>query len=155
MSLTETLTRNDGAATAFWRLAPWLVRVTLALPATLFLFIASKYLSDPVGVAAGSGMSLGSPAAVTDVRVSGAVFLAVAVTILVSLMGTRRLRAGLVLTTTLVGIVTATRVLGIAIDGPASESVFKLGAELVLLTISLAGLAIESARRRHTERTAA
>jgi hypothetical protein len=151
MSLTEALTRPDGATTAFWRLAPWLVRATLALPTTLFLFIGWKYLSDPVG----SNMSLGSPAAVTDMRASGAVFLAIAVSVLLSLVGTRRLRAGLVLTATVVAIVTATRIFGIAIDGPASESVFKLGAELALLTISLAGLLVETARRRHEEKVAA
>jgi len=139
----------------FWRFAPWLVRAMLALPIVLFILIGSKYLSDPSGVAAGSQMSLGSPAAITNMRVNGALFLALALVAVLSLLSTRRLLAGLIFVAIIVGFVTAARIFGAFVDGASSETVFKLVPEVVLLTITLAALAIESARRRQVGATAA
>jgi hypothetical protein len=61
-------------AASFWDYAPWLNRAILALPLLLFVLIGFKYLATPDKVAAGSGMLLQSQAAVTDLRVEGAVF---------------------------------------------------------------------------------
>jgi cytochrome b561 len=69
----------------FWDYAPWLTRIVLAFPTLLFIRIGEKYVTDPQQVAAGSGVVLGSPAAITDTRAVGAMFLAFAVLILFSL----------------------------------------------------------------------
>ena len=131
---------------AFWRLAPWLARLMLAAPAALFLMIGWKYLSNPVAVAAGSGMALDTPAAVTDMRAYGATFLAVAVVILASLIDRRRLLLGFAFVAIVVGLVTAARLLGVFVDGAAAETRFKLVPELMLLTLAVAGLFLERAR---------
>jgi hypothetical protein len=145
---SEPSRRTRGAATGFWRVAPWITRITLILPAVLFVRIGSKYLTDPIQAAAASGISLDSAAAVTDIRAFGAMFLAVAALLLAVLFGTRRLLAGLTLTATVVGLVTAARILGIRLDGPAPESLFKLVPELVLLAMCALGFVVELARRR-------
>ncbi len=132
----------------FARLAPWIARAILILPMLLFLQIGAKYVSMPQQIAARSEMVLGSPAAVTDMRAFGAIFLALGIATLLSLLATRRLLPGLLLVTVVIGCATAARVLGIVLDGMAPESGFKLVAELVLLALSLVGIAIEKRRRR-------
>ena len=52
-----------------------------------------------------------------------------------------------------VALVTATRLLGVIVDGAAPETLFKLVPELVLLTISVAGFFIELARRHRAGAT--
>jgi hypothetical protein len=141
------------AITGFWRFAPWLARAMLALPTALFLRIGWKYLIDPIGAAAASGISLGSPAAITDIRAFGATFLAVAVLTGRSLIGTRWLLTGLAVVAIVVALVTATRLLGVIVDGAAPETLFKLVPELVLLTVSVAGFFIELARRHRADAT--
>jgi len=133
----------------FWRHAPWIERIILGAPTLLFILIGSKYMSTPLEVAAQSNMALGSPAAVTDMRAFGAIFLGVAIAALLSLFSTRRLLAGLTLAAIVVGCATAARVLGILVDGVAPESVFKLVPEVVLLSLLVLGIAIERRRRRH------
>jgi hypothetical protein len=139
-------------AASFWDYAPWLNRAILALPLLLFVLIGFKYLATPDKVAAGSGMLLRSQAAVTDLRVEGAVFFALAALTLASLLDTRRILAGLGLIATVVGFVTAARILGYVVDGPAAETTFKLVPEVVLLTLSSAGILVELGRRRHLTR---
>jgi hypothetical protein len=137
---------------SLWDYAPWLNRAILALPLALFFLIGSKYLVTPNQVAAGSGMALNSPAAVTDMRAEGAVFFALAALTLFSLLDARRLIAGLSLIATVVGFITAARIFGYYIDGPAAETSSKLVPEVVLLTLLSAGILIELGRRRHLAR---
>jgi len=81
-------------------------------------------------------------------RAVGALFLAFAVVALISLLSTRRLLAGLALVAIVIGFVTATRVFGVLVDGAASETVFKLIPELVLLPLSVVGIFVELGRQR-------
>jgi len=153
MSIVQGIARQDRAAatgsTAFWRYALWIERLCLVAPMLLFLRIGWKYLSDPAEVAAGSQIVLGSPAAVSDMRAVGAIFLALAAIALVSLASTRRLLAGLTVVAVVVGFATAARVLGLLADGATPETKFKLIAEVVLLAVTLAGTGLELHRRRH------
>lgn len=149
MSIAQEMMRQDGAGrSAFWRYARWLARLCLAAPTLLFLRIGWKYLSAPAEVAAGSQMVLGSPAAVTDMRAFGAIFLAFAAIAVFSLVSTRRLLTGLAIVTIVVGFATAARVLGMITDGATPETTFKLIAELVLLALALAGTGLELRRQR-------
>lgn len=133
---------------AFWRYAHRVARFFLVVPAALFIVIGWKYLSGPVQIAAGSQITLGSPAAVTDMRAEGALFLALAALLSFSLASSRRVLAGLVLLATVIVFVTASRILGIIVDGAAPESIFKLVPEIVLLVLSILGLLVERGRRR-------
>ena len=147
----DTMVVSAGGARGFWGYARWFERFILAVPTLLFMRIGWKYVSDPQQVAAGSGMILGSAAAVTDTRAVGAIFLALAIVTLVSMLSTRRLFAGLALVAIVVGFVTVARILGVLVDGAASETVFKLIPELVLLPLSVVGIFIELGRQRRTE----
>jgi cytochrome b561 len=138
--------RSD--AGGFWHYASWLTRFILAPPAVLFAVIGWKYLSDPLEVAAGSGTILGSPAAVTDSRAMGAIFLALAALTILALVSERRVLAGLAMVATVDAFVTGARLLGVIIDGTPQETMSKLVAELVLLTLMTAGVLIELRRRR-------
>jgi hypothetical protein len=134
--------------TGFWRYAPWLERVILVVPTLLFTVIGWKYLSQPIETTADSQIVLGSPAAITDTRAQGAVFIALALFTLVSLVSTRRLLGGLMLVAIVVGFITAARVLGALVDGAAAETMFKLVPEIVLLTLAAIGVLIELRRQR-------
>jgi hypothetical protein len=133
-----------------WRVVPWLSRFVLFAATVIFSLIAVKYLADPVGTAAAFKISLGSAAAVTNMRVGfGAFPLGFALITLGCLVSARRHLTGLWFVMTIVGTVTAGRILGIAVDGPAHESLRVLRPEVVLLTLSCVGLVLEVRRRRH------
>ncbi|HEY6862895.1 MAG TPA: DUF4345 family protein [Burkholderiales bacterium] len=137
----------------FWRIAPWLTRLPLALAAVLFSLIAFKYLSAPVANAAADAIDLGSVMAISRVRVGfGGFPLAFALIMLGCLLSSRRVLGGLIVLATTVAVVTAARLIGIAVDGPAEEAVKLLVNEIVLLTLSIAALVLEQARLRRLDR---
>jgi hypothetical protein len=55
---------------------------------------------------------------------------------------------GLTVLAITVGVVTAARLVGIAIDGPAEEALKLLRVEIILLTLSVAAIFLERARLR-------
>ncbi len=133
-----------------WRFAPWLSRFVLFAATVIFAGIAAKYLADPVGTAAAFRITLGSPAAITNMRVGfGAFPLGFALVTLGCLLSTPRHLTALMFVATGVGAATAARILGIVLDGPARESLAVLRPEVVLLSLSGAGLALEWRRRTH------
>jgi len=139
----ETTTVDHGS-----RFVPWLSRIVLAAATAIFSLIAVKYLANPVGTAAAFKISLGSTAAVTNMRVGfGAFPLGFALVTLGALLTARHV-TGLWFVATIVGAVTAGRILGIVLDGPAHESLTVLRPELVLFTLSSLGLVLEGRRRR-------
>lgn len=135
----------------WWPVMRWISRVLLVIPIGLFVFIGWRYLTNPVGTAGIDLISLGSPAAVTDMRVIGAMFVACGL-ITTFYLSTQRLLAGLGFVLTLVGVVTAARAFGLWTDGPAPGTLSKLTTELVLLTIFIIGSLAEFARDRHEHR---
>jgi hypothetical protein len=152
--LRHAITVRDArqqATRRLWHYAPWLVRLILAIPTLLFIRIGEKYVIDPFQVAAGSGMELHSPAAVTDTRAVGAMFLAIAALTLFAIFSTRRLLAGLVLVASVIGAVTAARVLGVVVDGAAPETSLKLVPEIVLFSAAAVGILVELRRQRQVE----
>jgi len=52
-----------------------------------------------------------------------------------------------------VGFATAARIAGIIVDGAASETLFKLKPELLLLSITVVGIMLEVRRLHHLNRT--
>ena len=133
-----------------WRFTPWLNRLILSAATLIFTLIGVKYITDPVRAAASFNISLGSAAAVTSMRVGfGAFPVGFAIIVASCLVSTSRLLLGLYFVVTIIGVATAARVLGIVVDGAAPESVFLLRPEVALLALSVIGVVLESARRRH------
>jgi DoxX-like family/Domain of unknown function (DUF4345) len=135
------------AATGSWRFVPWLSRFVLLAATVIFSLIAEKYLTNPVAAAAMVKISLGSAAAVTNMRVGfGAFPLGSALITLACLLSARRRLLGLWFVIIIIGVAAAARLLGILVDGPAQESLQVLRPELVLFTLSAVGVLLESHR---------
>jgi hypothetical protein len=133
----------------FWRAAPWLLRILLLLATVLFFLIGFRYLGDPVNKAAADSIVLGSVMAISRVRVGfGGFPLALSLILLGCLLSRKRLLTGVTVLATTVGVVTAARLVGIAIDGPAEEALKLLRVEIILLTLSVAAIFLERARLR-------
>ena len=138
--------------TLLWRAAPWFSRLLLLLAAALFMLIGFRYLSDPVNKAAADSISLGSVMAISRVRVGfGGFPLALSLILFGCLLSSRRLLIGLGVLATTVAVVTAARLIGIALDGPAEEAVRLMRVEIVLLALSLAALFLERGRLRRVD----
>src|SRR5262249_8918166 len=141
-----------GDMTLFWRAAAWLPRLLLLLAAGLFLMIGVSYLGAPVEKAAADEIALRSVMAISRVRVGfGGFPLAVALVLLGCLISPKRVLPGLIVLATTVAVVTAARLVGIAVDGPAEEALRLLRVEVILLVLSVGGIFIERARLRRFE----
>ena len=133
--------------TFFWRLAPWLTRLLLLAAATLFFLIGLKYLRAPVENAGADAIILGSVMAISRVRVAfGAFPLSLSLILLGSLGPRKRVLGGLAVLATTIAVVTAVRLAGIVLDGPAEEAIKLLRVEAVLLALSVAAIFLERAR---------
>ena len=138
----------------FWRMAPWLPRLLLLLATALFFLIGFKYLGDPVDKAASDSIILGSVMAISRVRVGfGGFPLALSCILLGCLLSSKRLLTGLYVLATTVAVITAARLVGIAVDGPAEEALKLLRVEVILLAFSVASVFLERARLRRLERS--
>jgi haloalkane dehalogenase len=133
--------------TAVVRGSVWMNRVLMIAATALFVMIAVKYIAHPIDAVTPHAITLGSPEAITNTRVSGSIFLAVAM-ILVGCMVSGRLLGGLVVLAVLSTVVLAVRLLGLALDGPGPFTVQVLKPEVVLTVLSIVGVALERARQR-------
>jgi hypothetical protein len=132
-----------------WRISPWFARVLLGLVTVLFAAIGAKFLFDPVGATKEAGLVLSTAEAATRVRVGfGAFPLSFAVVTLACVVSARRVLSGLWIAGTVVAIVTAGRILGIVVDGPAAESVKLLHNEVVLIALVAIAITLETLRQR-------
>jgi uncharacterized protein DUF4345 len=129
----------------------WLGRIVLAGAVLLLLRISLAYIIDPAGAVAPNQITLGSPAALTVMRVSGGVFLAVALALGVCVTSERRLLEGLTLLAIFATTITATRLIGLAIDGPAPFTLKVLKPEVALVLLSSGALLVERRRRQGTD----
>jgi preprotein translocase subunit SecD len=108
-----------------------------------------RFIADPARAAAASGIALDSSLGATNLRSGiGGLFLGSACVIVFCLLSTRRLLGGLWFVATMIGVVLAVRAASVVIDDTARASLPVLGAEAVLLALSLIGIFVESRRRR-------
>jgi hypothetical protein len=115
----------------------------------IFTAISVKYIGDPVRTAAEFKITLGSPAAITNMRVGfGAFPLGVAIITFVCSFSLRRHLVGLCLVLSIMGTATGARILGILVDGPAPQSFQVLRPEIAFLILSIVGCFLELSRRR-------
>jgi hypothetical protein len=125
----------------------WASRIVLALTALLFTRIGLGQIVDPLGEASQHGMQLASSEAVTIMRVMGGVFLGLAICLVACLARTRTLVFGLGLLAIVATAILATRLVGLAIDGPAPFTMRVLKPEVVVTLLAIAGFFVERRRR--------
>jgi hypothetical protein len=124
----------------------WFGRFVLGVATLLMIRIGVEYLADPVGAVAPRGITLGSAEAITMMRVSGGVFLAMAIAFVVCLLSEGRLLSGLGLLAIFSWTLTAVRLVGLALDGPAPFTLKVLKPEVALVVLSTTAFLIQ--RRR-------
>jgi len=129
----------------------WYGRAVLALAALLMVRIGVGYVVDPVSAVAPHAIVLGSPEAITMMRVSGGLFLALALLLGVCAAVPRHLVAGLVLLSTIASVLLVVRIVGLVVDGDAPFTRKVLVPEVALVLLSTTALILE---RRHPGRTA-
>jgi len=131
------------------RFGPWISRGVLLGATFIFSMIGLRYITDPVHASAQTGVSLGSALATTTTRVGfGAFPLGLAIFTCTCLISTRRLLTGVGLVAIVITTAIVVRILGLIADGPAPESTRLFVPEIVMLTLSVAGMILETARRR-------
>ncbi len=138
---------------ALTRSSAWFNRVVLAGAAILFSLIGIRYVIDPVGAVAPHQITLGSNEAITIMRVSGGVFLGIAAFLLVCIAAERRLLAGVAVLAVVSIAVTAVRLFGLAVDGPAPFTLRVLKPEIALVVLSALGFVFEMRRLREDPRS--
>jgi len=129
----------------------WVGRVVLGLAGLLLLRVGFGLMFDPVRAVTEPGIALPSPSAVTSMRAVGGGFVGVGLLLLATLPSLRWIRSGLILLVTFAGALTAGRLVGLALDGPAPFTLKVLKPEVALVVLS--GLALLTTFRRQTSTT--
>jgi hypothetical protein len=114
-----------------------------------FSMIGLRYIADPVRASAETWVSLNSALASTTTRVgSGAFPLGFALFTLACLVSARLRLTGVHLIATVAGTAIVVRIVGLVADGPEQASTRLFIPEGVMLTLAVAGIVLERARRR-------
>jgi len=124
----------------------WFGRLVLGAGVLLFTQLGLGNIVGPVEVAGRTHTTLGSPDAITVVRVHGGVFIGIAVILAYCLASERRLLAGLGFFATIITGIAGVRFIGLVLDGPGPFTLMVLKAEVVLLVLSACAVLLE--RRR-------
>jgi hypothetical protein len=115
----------------------------------LFSAIAFRNLVDPVSAGAEHAITLGSAAGVTVARVGfGGFPLSFAIILATCLVAERRLLAGVGFLAIVAIVVTAARLVGLVLDGPAPFTLHVLKPEVGLIVASTVAYMLERRRRR-------
>jgi hypothetical protein len=128
----------------------WFGRLVLAGSALLFTRIGLGTVLGPVAEAGRTHTTLGSPDAITVVRVEGGIFVGIAVVLAYCLISERRLLAGLAFLATLAVAVMGARLIGLALDGPGPFTLMVLKPEVALVVLSGCAVLLERRRTTHT-----
>ena len=109
----------------------------------------SEIIVHPEENAAAVGISLTTPLASTIARIGfGAFPLGCSIFILSCLVSRKRILTGLGFVSIMLGVALAVRIFGVLVDGTFQQSIRLIGAETVMLVLSIAGVLIESSRVR-------
>ena len=127
----------------------WFNRLVLAAGTVVMTMIALRNLRDPIGATLPLDIALGSPSAVTIVRVGfGGFPLGFAVALFGCVIATDRLLTGMALLLAVVGAATVARVQSLVLDGTTPYNLGLLRPEMAFVTLSLVGIVLELRRRR-------
>jgi hypothetical protein len=131
------------------RFAPWIARVVLAMASLIFTAIGLRYILDPAGASAKTGVSLNTALGHSVTRVGfGAFPLAFAIFSFTCLISYRRLYEGVRLIATLAATVIVVRLYSTVTDGFAKDSVILFVPELVLLALAVTAALLDPRGRR-------
>jgi hypothetical protein len=148
---TATHRRASGmplAGTGFACFGPWIARIVLAIASVIFTAIGLRYIGDPAGASAKTGVTLNTALAYTITRVGfGAFPLALALFSFTCLISRRRIFEGVRVIVVLCATVIGVRLYGTAADGFARESAVLFIPEIILLALSMVALLLESVRK--------
>ena len=132
------------------RIAPlsaWLSRIVLVPPMLIMILIAVRCITNPIHALATTGVTLGTPQAMTDMRVVGGLALTIAFVIATSIASPQRVRTGHLTVIALMAFVLAVRLFGFAHDGTTvamGDQRVKLTGEILFLTLNTLGLALQT-----------
>ena len=147
MAPSSIATVNQVARPKVGSLAQWLSRMVMGPPAIIMILIAIRCISDPVHALAATGVTLGTPEALTNMRVIGGLALTIALVIATSIPSPRRLRSGHLTVMALMGLVLAVRLFGFAHDGTTlamGGQKVKFTGELIFLTLNTLGFILQT-----------
>jgi DoxX-like family/Domain of unknown function (DUF4345) len=144
----EAMTRERKDMPPALRHSIWFGRLVLAAATILFSLIALRQIADPVGASMPHQIALGSSDAITIMRVTGGLFLGLALVLAACIASERRLLTGLGVLAAVIGVVTAVRVMGLVVDGPGPFTLRVLKPEVVLVALSSIGFLVERRRRQ-------
>jgi hypothetical protein len=128
---------------ALSRYSVWLNRLVMGFAIFAFSLLAVRYIGNPVRTEAPHRIVLGSPEAITNTRVSGGVFLAMALVLSASVVSRKRHREGLLLLAVFSGVLTVVRVLGLILDGPAPFTLLVLKPEITVTVLAAGAYLLE------------
>lgn len=127
----------------------WFNRIVLLLVSFLFTMIAARNLIYPAAAAAESNIVLSSATAFSVARVSmGAIPLAVALIIFISIFSKERIFNGLLFLFILIVTVTLVRVISLKVDGHSDFGQKVLVPEIAITILSVLGLYLEIRRKK-------
>jgi hypothetical protein len=126
----------------------WFSRLVLAAAALLLTRVGMGSILNPVGEAARTQITLGTPDAVTVTRVEGGIFVSIAAALIVCAISERRVLAGLGFFAAVIAGITAVRVLGLVVDGPGPFTLMVLKPEIALVILSSVAVLLERRRVR-------
>ena len=124
-------------------------RLVLGVEILLLTRLGLDNIVHPVAVAATTHTTLGSPDAITVIRVQGGVLVGVVVILTYCLFSERRLLAGLGFFTTIILSVAGLRLIGLVLDGPGSFTLMTSKAEVAMSVVAACATLVE--RRRSQE----
>jgi hypothetical protein len=129
------------------RWEPVLTRIPLVMATAIFTLISIRFLADPVGAAAATGISFTRPIGLTVGRIGfGAFPLAAAIATALCLSSPQRRLTGLQFVAILLGVALIVRIFGIAADRTLAESLRVTVNEVVMLSLVVLGMVAHSAR---------
>jgi hypothetical protein len=126
----------------------WFNRLVLGAGALLLIQLGLRNLVGPVSAASRTHTTLGSPDAITAVRVQGSVFMGIAIILVYCLTSERRLLAGLAFFATIIAGVAGVRLMGLVLDGAGSFTIMTLKAEVAMAVVSACAVLLERRRSR-------
>jgi hypothetical protein len=127
----------------------WFGRLVLGIGILLLTRLGLGNIVHPVAVAATTHTTLGSPDAITVIRVQGGVLIGIVVILAYCLFSERRLLAGLGFFTTIIISVAGLRVIGLVLDGRGSFTLMTSKAEVVMAVVAACGTLLERRRSQN------
>jgi hypothetical protein len=124
------------------------------LSTIIFTVISVQPIAHPAASAAAQGVAFTSSLGPTVFRVAFAGFpLGCAAFLAYCLLSRRTTLTGLIFSALVLGIVLLVRIYGMEVDASVQQSMPLVEAEIVLVAITLVGIAIEMKRRSYVRRT--